>query len=441
MSLQEKQTLRWYFHLFDFVADKRLKANDLDRRTMHTHLVVVLTTGILMWGYALVAWNTIYSRVPGYVGFICSLTHLLSPLIFRFSNNKYLATNVLIGAGILHQSTYSYYTGGFESHLLIWFGILPMIGGVIDGIKAAVTWGIITTLVSVTYLILLLNGYHFPNEISPAGKLVSQAMLVFGWIFLSTSIVVVYAGLTVNYEERLNEQRQKIEDLFRVLFHDLANPLGRIAIGITIAKKSMPEGEGQRGLEIAKSASDSMLEITQNVRKMYAVSKGKANVDLSETSLLKVIEYIQKVYSADFERKQLKLHFEAEKIKNIHVLVEPVSFNNQVIGNIISNAIKFSPPGSWISVNAIPSTDGKICIEVKDNGIGIPKSLLDQLFDISKKTSRPGTSGEAGTGFGMHIVKSFVEMYGGQILVESTEKIADNPSGTTLKLILKGKLK
>lgn len=436
MSLQKKPGLRWYFHLFNFVAEKRLRSYDLDKRTMHTHLVVVLTTGILMWGYALVALFTIKSPIPGYTGILCSLAHLLSPLIFRVSNNKYLATNVLIGAGMVHQATYSYWTGGFESHLLIWFGILPMIGGIVVGIRGALTWGFITTLVSIIYLVLLLNGYQFPNEISKSGRLLSQAMLVFGWIFLSSSIVMVYSGLTANYESLLQEQSKKIEDLFRVLFHDLANPLGRIAIGISIAKKHMPEGDGHRGLEIAKSASDSMLEITQNVRKMYAVSKGKANVDLTMTSLDTAVHYVQKVYASDLEKKQLKLQYDLDKIKNYFVQVEPVSFNNQVFGNIISNAIKFSPVGGKISVDVFGAPNGRICVEVKDHGIGIPKSLQDHLFDINKKTSRTGTGGESGTGFGMHIMKSFVELYGGEIFVDSKESL-----GTTIRINLKGEIK
>jgi signal transduction histidine kinase len=71
----------------------------------------------------------------------------------------------------------------------------------------------------------------------------------------------------------------------------------------------------------------------------------------------------------------------------------------------------------------------------------MPKVLQDQLFDINKKTSRTGTSGETGTGFGMHIMKSFVEMYGGEIFIESQERKENQNSGTTIKLSLKGELK
>lgn len=437
MKLKSRTYLRWYFHIYHFVAAERLKKNDIDSREIHTQLVVVLSTGLLMWAYAFVAYFFISCPVPGYVGFACSLAHLLSPLLYRITNKSLFPANMLLAAGIIHQATFAFHSGGFDSNIMIWFGILPMIGGVICGRKGAITWFCVTLLVSIVYFALQLSDYQFPYTISREGRVWSQALLVFGWIFLSSTIVVVYAELRRNTEELLHVQSKKIDDLFRVLFHDLANPLGRIAIGLSIAKKNIPEGTN-RGIEIAKQASDSMMEITQNIRKMYAVSKGKANVDLTLTPLNKAVEYILEVYAAELEKKKIKVTYHFEKNEGLHLLVEPVSFNNQVLGNIVSNAIKFSPPNSEIILNAYPVGQRDYAVEVKDNGIGIPQDLIGQLFDLNKKTSRPGTNGESGTGFGMHITKSFVEMYGGELQIESMVGKDDVPSGTTIKLILKG---
>lgn len=436
--MNKKRYLLWYFHIFNYVAQNRLKRLDIDPREVHTQLVVVLSTGLLMWCYAILALTTIASPIPGIIGTICATVHLLSPLMFRFTNNSYLPANVLLTAGIFHQSAFSYFSGGFDSNILIWYGILPLIGGVICGKRGAITWFFISFLASLMFLLLELNGHEFPYLISPTGRFLSQAFLVFGWIFLSSTIVVVYAGLREHTEQKLHEQSQKIDDLFRVLFHDLANPLGRIAIGLSIAKKQLVDAENNRGLEIAKSASDSMIEITQNIRKMYAVSKGKANVDLSLTSLNGAVDYIMKLYATELEKKKLAVSYNFEKNAGLNLLVEPVSFNNQVLGNILSNAIKFSPENSEILITVYPVSHDTYKIEIKDNGIGIPKTMIGHLFDINKKTSRPGTAGESGTGFGMHIMKSFVEMYGGEIMVESVEKKGDGHSGTTVKLILKG---
>lgn len=438
MPYKHSPVMSWYFHLFNFVAKNRLKKNDIDHREIHTHLLVVITTSILMWAYAVLAWCTISSPIPGYVGLVTSLVHLASPILFRYTKNSYIPANVMLAAGAIHQGTFAYFTGGFNSNILIWYGILPMLGGVCAGRKGAITWTLITVMIASVFFLLFLNDYAFPYFISAKGFVWAQGLLVFGWIFLSSSIVIVYAALRENTEKLLEEQGQKIDDLFRVLFHDLANPLGRITIGLSIAKRQMEKGESNRGLDIASSAADSMLDITQNIRKMYAVRKGKGSVDLSLTSLNSAVEYVQKIFHNELERKKLKLNYAYEEFSEVKLLVEPVSFKNQVLGNLISNAIKFSPVGSEILISAKKGINGNVIVSVKDQGIGIPDTLKSQIFDINKKTSRPGTEGEQGSGFGMNIMKSFVDMYGGQIEIESGANAA---KGTTINLILKGEFK
>ncbi|MFP5384935.1 MAG: sensor histidine kinase [Bacteriovoracia bacterium] len=440
MPLRKRRSLKWYFSLYQFVAHHRIKQNDVDQRNIHTHLVVTLTTGILMWGYAFLAWITIISPVPGYIGFAASFIHLTSPLWFRVTNKVSVPVNTLLAAGLVHQGTFAFFTGGFNSNIMIWYGILPMLGGVCNGKKGAITWTIMTVLVSAFYFALYISGFEFPFQISHTGFMWSQGFLVFGWIFLSSSIVTVYAGLYEYSERLLKEQSQKVDDLFRVLFHDLANPLGRITIGLAIAKRQMKEGEENRGLTIAESAANSMTEITQNIRKMYAVRKGKANMDLTLTSLNSTVEYVLKIYSREIENKKLKVEYDFQRNKNVLLLVEPISFKNQVLGNLLSNAIKFSPEGSSIEINAIPQNHGFI-VEVRDHGIGIPNNLINHLFDVNKKTSRSGTQGEQGSGFGMNIMKSFVEIYDGSVEIESREASEGVEHGTIVRLKLKGEFK
>lgn len=416
------------------MAKNRLEKDDLDPRRIHTHTVAVLTTGLLMWAYAFLAYFTMSSKIPGIVGFICAAVHLLSPLLFRISSNAFMISNIMIGSGMIHQGTFSYFTGGFESDILIWYGILPVLAGVIAGRRAAVFWSVLVSAWAAFYLILHLNGFIFPNVINYTGYLTAHAFMVFGWIFLGTCMIYVVLLMNENQEKKLAEQGQKIDDLFRVLFHDLAGPLSRISIGLNISKNEpMPENK-EHGLDIAIKATDVMLEITQNVRKMYAVSKGRFDTDLSYYPLTDAVDYITRLYSAELERKHIHLDFDVRKNRGLMVLVEPVSFKNQVLGNVVSNAIKFSPQESRILIRSYSVKDYHV-VEVVDQGMGIPKILQDQLFDITKKTSRPGTLGESGNGFGMHIMKSFMEMYKGKIEIVST----DDVPGTMIKLYLKAR--
>ncbi len=437
-EMRNSPRLRLYFRLFDFVARDRVAKNDLDSRVIHAHLTMVLSTGILMWSYAVLALNCfVDTTVPARVGVIACFIHLLSPLLFRVTANGALVCSTALMAGLVHQLTFAYYTGGFESHILGWLPILPLLAGYIMGRNCLMLWTAISTTAVGTFFIMQINGHDFPWLITADGYNWALGLLLFGWLFLIFCTTWVHVSMKEFSEETLKAQGRKIDDLFRVLFHDLANSLGRINIGVSICDREA--NVSSRGVQIIRDAHQSMSDITQNVRRMYAVSKGKAEVDLSPCPLNSSIEHLQRMFATEIEKKKIKLNYDFEKNRGLHVIVDPVSFNNQVLGNIFSNAIKFSMTGSEISISAWPVNHHLIAVEIKDSGIGMPEILIRSLFDMKKRTTRSGTDGESGTGFGMHIMRSFVEMYQGQVIVESVDREdSHDHSGTSIKLILKG---
>jgi signal transduction histidine kinase len=119
------------------------------------------------------------------------------------------------------------------------------------------------------------------------------------------------------------------------------------------------------------------------------------------------------------------------------VLAEATSLNHNVLNNLISNAIKFSRPGSTIDISSSVSGDNILLI-VQDHGIGMPKDLIANVFRTDKPTSRTGTSGEKGTGFGMPVVNSYMQRFGGSISIESvTETESPATQGTRVTLSFK----
>ncbi len=431
--------LRVYNALFEFIARERIKQQDTDLRQVHAHLISVITTSPLMWGHAIFIVPLMGCSVSLALGIIVSLLHMLSPFIFRWTSNAYLASNVMLTLGTAFVTLVAYNTGGFHSFAVLWYAAGPMLGGMTGGRRGVKTWAMLDLLLCIVYFIFTIYGFPFPNNLSLFGLKLANYFLVFGWLGLSAILSTLFVFLRDSNEQTLQEQGQRIDDLFRVLFHDLANSIGRISIGVLIARKQENSPQTNRGIEITSQAADSMFEITQNVRKMYAVSKGKADMDLSYESLNNAVEYVSKIFATDLEKKNLTLEYAFQKNTGLKLLIEPVSFKNQVLGNIISNAIKFSTPGSQITITAYPINQMYFAVEIRDQGIGMPASILSALFDLNKKTSRPGTQGEAGTGFGMHIMKSFVELYQGQVTVESFETRDSIVSGTTFKIILQGK--
>ena len=94
---------------------------------------------------------------------------------------------------------------------------------------------------------------------------------------------------------------------------------------------------------------------------------------------------------------------------------------NQVLGNLLSNALKFSSDGSEIEVGAHGAAGSEVIVWVKDTGTGIPTDQLEQIFDKYRQLSSGKNSGYKDTGLGLVICKKIVEAHGGRIWVESKE--------------------
>jgi signal transduction histidine kinase len=418
-----------YENLFNFLAKNRLEKGDLDRFSIHLHLVVVATTGLLMWAYAIIGLMSFDSPIPAIVGFTASIIHLLSPLVFRFSNNKILALWLVVAPGFIHQSTFAYFSGGFDSQIIIWISIIPLIAGVLGGLKQALLWFVIAISESIVFVTLEYHGYTFPNLISEPGRYIAFTLIQMGYIFLNTIILGGYIILQNQHKKEMQSKNDLVNTLFRVLIHDLSNPLAvaKSSFSVLGKKNSLDE-------RLAKSIDrslQSMFDITIGMRALFYEEKTKGELhDFEEYSLNEAIEYLEMVFEDKLNSKEIRINYDPEKTQALKILVDPTTFNNQVLANIISNAIKFSNEKTTIDFHA-EKKGSKIKITIKDYGVGIPAKLLEHLFDSKKNATRIGTQGERGTGFGMPIVKRFVEINNGTIEVTSICKQEDKENHGT----------
>ncbi len=221
-------------------------------------------------------------------------------------------------------------------------------------------------------------------------------------------------------------------ELLHILAHDLKSPLADAAVGLEIAK--MDPRQADRVLSIAKNALVNSLDMIDLVQNYLAFESGMLRLDLKPVSLTRVVETSRGALADKFKTKNIRLV--VEDPGGVWATAESVSLVNTVVNNLLTNALKFSQPGSTVVVR-ITSADGRAVLTVADQGIGIPAATLDALFDVTKPASRKGTSGEIGTGFGMPLVKKFVEAYGGAIDVMSKDSNASPVDhGTEVRVTL-----
>ena len=137
-----------------------------------------------------------------------------------------------------------------------------------------------------------------------------------------------------------------------------------------------------------------------------------------------IIKQIRSTFDESLRKKQLKLCV-SNNLNGHKLVVDKLSFTQNVINNIISNAIKFSFPENTIHIESCVQDDTYVRIEIRDKGVGIPNKLKNIIWDDTRKTHRDGTWGETGTGFGMPLAKKFMEAQGGRIEVESVSREED----------------
>lgn len=221
----------------------------------------------------------------------------------------------------------------------------------------------------------------------------------------------------------LKEEVKHAKDKQRQVAHDIRGPIGGV-IGLAhIIKEQGEKNKLDDVLEFITLIHDSgksILELADEILTECDQERKKTafNPD-SEYNLLALKEKIQLLYGIQGEQKIVTLFVELIG-QNVEVPF-PKSKVLQLLGNLISNAIKFTPSGGKVTVTlglTEKACRNELFAEVMDNGAGMTESQVEEILKGEGKTTK-GTSGEKGFGFGLPIVKQLVDCMGGSFKVDS----------------------
>jgi signal transduction histidine kinase len=334
-------------------------------------------------------------------------------------------------------------SGGLRAPGLFWLAAIPITGAILFPQRGM--------SLGMTYVALVLAAYFFlgRRELLPTD--VMQIMNYNKEQLTNLATFCFYLLLTVQYyvrnENRLQRElaasRGETENLLRVLVHDFANSVTRIQLSLDILKrdfaivdceKSQPCGfDGLEGIVFATEAATAILG---KIRQFNALKDGKLHLQPTLLDLKELLKRVAQNYSRECAEKKIELAL-LHKEEQVHVQGDEIILSVVVLSNLLSNAIKFSHSGGRVEIHLSRAGD-KARIEIRDYGIGIPENILSSLFTLGTPTTRTGTAGEKGTGYGMPLVKSYLEKMGGEIHVKSrtTETDSAVPPGTSVLLEL-----
>ncbi|HET9985639.1 MAG TPA: PAS domain S-box protein [Longimicrobiales bacterium] len=228
------------------------------------------------------------------------------------------------------------------------------------------------------------------------------------------------AALAVDNARLYREAQQAVrarDDVLAVVSHDLGNPLSAIRIGTGLLLKHLPpEQRGQEPWEYLEGIRQSAAQMERLVTDLLEVKRleaGHLALDRGAESLESILAEVAGLMGPLAVGKELALDVRTPA-RPLVVLADRERLV-QVFSNLVGNAIKFTPAGGRITVEAATG-DGEVACSVADTGTGIPAEHLPHLFDWFWQARR---TGRGGAGLGLAITKGIVEAHGGRVWVES----------------------
>jgi PAS domain S-box-containing protein len=217
-------------------------------------------------------------------------------------------------------------------------------------------------------------------------------------------------------EEELRRADQRKNDFLAILSHELRNPLAPIRNGILLLERAPPGSEPARlAMEVLRRQTDHLARLVDDLLDVARIAYGKIELKIAPIDAREAVKRAWLDASALFEQRGVSLQ--------LHEADEPIWVDadaarlEQMIGNLLNNALKFTPPGGCVQL-AARQRDGGCELVVKDSGIGIERDQLQLIFDPFVQSAQ--TSGmHGGLGIGLALVRELAAQHGGSVRADS----------------------
>ena len=229
--------------------------------------------------------------------------------------------------------------------------------------------------------------------------------------------------LAVQRETKANLAKR--EFLFN-MSHDIRTPMNAI-IGFTALAQTHIDDRGQVEdyLKKISVSSQHLLSLINDVLDMSRIESGKVTLEAKPVHLPELVHELRDIVQAVVSEKDLSLTLDTVGVENEDVIADPLRLE-QILINVLANAVKFTPDGGQISLwivqkDTAPAGYADFEFHIKDNGIGMSEEFQKHIFEQFARERASTVSKRQGTGLGMTITKSLVDMMGGRITVKSEQ--------------------
>lgn len=206
------------------------------------------------------------------------------------------------------------------------------------------------------------------------------------------------------------------DDFIAVLSHELRTPLNAIVGWVHILKRRGTTPEAAKGLEAIERNVKTQARIISDILDVSRINSGKLRLDREWADPADLVLGALDSLSGSLNDKAIQVETEVQAA-HAPAWLDPARFQ-QIFWNLMTNAIKFSPPNGRIEVT-LARADGRLVLQVRDFGQGIPPDFVPHLFERFTQSDAPGNRRHGGLGLGLSIVKHLVDLHGGAVSAAS----------------------
>lgn len=262
----------------------------------------------------------------------------------------------------------------------------------------------------------------------PLDPLEQEVLALFGRTLSALIVRRQFADLS----EKYRSQNALKDRLFTILAHDLRGPIGTLSVMLGMAcDQPMDPSDLKEVLQESRQASLRTYGLLDNVLGWVRGQIEEVAVLRERITVVRPLIAVQNWLEATAKAKGIRLKVECPEAVSA---VTDERMLETIVRNLVSNAVKYSPPGATVLLRG-RAVDGSIVVEVVDTGLGISADKLEALFAPAQKRSEAGTAGESGSGLGLMFSCDLARNLGGRL--EADSRVG---KGSTFRLVLPDEL-
>ncbi len=360
---------------------------------------------------------------------ICSTGVAATPLMMRWRKSVEIAGNFFALTLTLGFTGLCTVEGGLHSHAIAWLVSVPLCALLVAGRDSARRWAVVVFASGAIFGGLDLAGItlapaydrRWESVVSTAGYLgLILFLLILGLIFevgrerAHAKMQNVLAELAASNERLIHLNNEKNEFL-GIAAHDLKNPLSVIVGSADLLKMANDVNRVQKIADMISGAAIRMRDLVTNLLDANAIEQGKFIQRVECCNLFTLVEQSVEHNRPSASKKNIEIRLGASD--GLWAKADRAA-TLQILDNLISNAVKYSPPNTTVHVHTLPEPDC-VVVSVRDEGPGISEADQKKMFrQFTRLTARP-TGGESSTGLGLSIVKRLAEAMSGSVQCHS----------------------